>query len=162
MQQTKSIKQLELKLEFLTDVDKVKLAYKPLIKPSKRPKINSSKNAVLVLMPHYEECMEHYEMFTVLHLNRGNKVLGIQVVSTGGISGTVVDIRLVAQASLLLNASSAILAHNHPSGNIKPSSQDITLTKNAKEAFKLFDIAVLDHVILTSEGSFSFADESML
>lgn len=95
-------------------------------------------------------------------LNRANKVLGIYEVSTGGISGTVADIRPIFAAAIKCNASSIILAHNHPSSNTKPSEADIQLTRRIKEAGKLPEVKVIDHIIVTVENYFSFADEGEL
>lgn len=85
-------------------------------------------------------------------LNRMNKVLGIYLISVGGFAGTVCDPKVVFQAALKTNASSIILAHNHPSGNLKPSDADLQLTEKLKKGGKLLDIAVLDHLILTEEA----------
>ncbi|MEO6134693.1 MAG: JAB domain-containing protein, partial [Ginsengibacter sp.] len=87
---------------------------------------------------------------------------GIYELSSGGISGTVADPKLVFMAALKSNACCLILSHNHPSGNLKPSHADEALTRKIAEAGKLFDIQVIDHVIVTSEGYFSFADEGLM
>ncbi len=88
--------------------------------------------------------------------------MGIYEVSTGGISGTVVDIKLVLSAALLSCASGIILVHNHPSGNLQPSAADKVATKKMKEAARLVDVEILDHLILTSDGFYSFADNGEL
>ena len=103
-----------------------------------------------------------HEEFWVLMLNRANKVLKKQNISQGGISGTVADPKLIFNHALNQLASSIILVHNHPSGNIKPSEADKRLTKQLNEAGKLLDIAVLDHIIFTDNRYFSFADENLL
>ena len=97
-------------------------------------------------------------------LNRANKVLGIFEVSSGGSTGTVADPKLVFAAAIKANACGIILAHNHPSGNLQPSQADIDLTKKMKEGGKLLEIQILDHVIITTEGYYSFAgrDESSI
>ncbi|MBY0482605.1 MAG: JAB domain-containing protein, partial [Chitinophagaceae bacterium] len=102
------------------------------------------------------------EQFKVLYLNRGNKVLAIIEISSGGISGTVADPRLIFAAALKLNASSLILCHNHPSGNLSPSEADKILTEKISRAGKLLDVQVIDHIILSSEGYFSFIDQGLL
>jgi DNA repair protein RadC len=89
-------------------------------------------------------------------------VLGYQLISLGGISGTVVDVRCIYQAALKASASSILLAHNHPSGNSEPSDADIKITKKLKDAGKLLDITLLDHLILLPEGYTSLADEGLL
>lgn len=85
-------------------------------------------------------------------------MLGYSVISQGGTASTVVDIKMVFQTALLTNASCIILAHNHPSGNLQPSIEDNRLTDRIKEAAKLFDITVLDHIIITNESFYSFSD----
>ena len=92
-------------------------------------------------------------------LNRANKILGIFTVSTGGVAGTVADPKVTFATALKGNASSIILAYNHPSGNLKPSEADRQLTNKLSQAGKLLDISVLDHLIITAEEYFSFADE---
>jgi DNA repair protein RadC len=106
--------------------------------------------------------IEFVEQFKVMLLNRAHKVLGIYELSCGSVAGTVADPKLVFVAALKSNASSVIVAHNHPSGCLTPSQADINLTKKLKDGGKLLDIAVLDHVIVTSEGHYSFADEGIL
>ena len=102
------------------------------------------------------------EYFYFVLLNRANEVIGYHKLSEGGISGTVADIRLAYSTAIKCLASGMILCHNHPSGNIKPSQADIKLTQKFKEASKILDIGLLDHIILTETGHFSFADEGML
>lgn len=106
--------------------------------------------------------IEYSEQFFVLMLDRANKVYCYKLLSTGGMSGTVVDLRLLFQAVILSHSTSIILVHNHPSGNIQPSEADIILTKRIVEAGKLFEIVVLDHIIATGEKYYSFADEGIL
>ena len=96
------------------------------------------------------------------YLNRANAVLACFQVSTGGITGTVADPRLIFTAALKVNAVSLILAHNHPSGNLFPSTADQELTIKIKEAGKFLEIKLLDHIILSSDGYCSFADEGLL
>lgn len=144
-------------------VAEIQLTYKPKVKPSDRPKISSSKDAYEILIRHWDYSKIYFvEQFKVVLLNRANKVLGIYEASTGGISGTVADPKLIFAAALKANASSIILSHNHPSGNLQPSQQDINLTKNLKEAGKFLELPVLDHLIVTSDGYYSFADEGLL
>ena len=106
--------------------------------------------------------MDFIEQFKLLLLNRGNRVLGLLEVSSGGVAGTVADPKVIFAAALKASASSIILAHNHPSGQLKPSSADIALTNKLKRGGELLDIQVLDHLILSSEGYYSFADEGMM
>ena len=103
-----------------------------------------------------------YEEFWVLFLNRANKILKKNIISQGGIAGTVADPKKIFKAALENNASSMILCHNHPSGNIKPSEADIKLTRKLKDAGTLMDISVLDHIIIGDNTYFSFADEGLM
>src|SRR5690606_5281370 len=133
------------------------------VKPSHRPKITSSKDAYEILLENWdEEKVEFVEQFKIVLMNRGNRVLGIYEVSTGGASATVVDPKLIFAAAIKTAASSIILAHNHPSGQLMPSDVDIKLTKKLKDGGQYLEIPVLDHVIVTSEGYYSFADEGLL
>src|SRR5438128_11419076 len=97
-----------------------------------------------------------------MFLNRANNVLGMYDVSTGGISGTVADTRVIFVAALKANACGIIISHNHPSGNLKPSRQDEELTQKIKLAGQLLDIKLMDHAIVTADGYYSFADEGLL
>ncbi len=144
----------------LCHVAEIELVYKTKVKASERPHIKSSSDAYEVLKQSWDENkIEFVEQFKVMLLNRANKVLGIYELSTGGISGTVADIRLIFAASIKSNASSIVLAHNHPSSNTKPSDADLLLTHKIKEAGKLLDIKVIDHIIVAIESYYSFADQ---
>lgn len=103
-----------------------------------------------------------HEVFAVLFLNRANKINHFQIISEGGITGTVADPRIILKKALEENAVSIILCHNHPSGSLKPSKADEELTQKIKEAARFFDIKVLDHLIVSDDGYFSFADEGIL
>jgi DNA repair protein RadC len=144
-------------------VSEIQLSYRSSVKPSMRPKINGSKDAFEILRQSWDESrLELVEQFKVLFTNRANKVLGIFEVSTGGIAGTVADPKLIFVAALKAGASGIILSHNHPSGNLTPSQADIDLTRKIKEGGKLLEIQLLDHVILTCESYYSFADEGLI
>lgn len=104
----------------------------------------------------------NYETFYILLLNRANKIIRPVQISEGGMSGTVADPKKIFKIALENNATSIILCHNHPSGNIKPSDADIRLTKKLKNAGEMLDVPVLDHLILGEERYFSFADEGEL
>jgi DNA repair protein RadC len=152
-----------LNLTALTTVAEVELIYKSRVKPSERPLANSSGRCYQLLLQTWDENnIDFVEQFKVLLLNRCNRVLGILELSTGGVTGTVADVRLVMTAALKANAVAVILSHNHPSGNLKPSRPDTELTAKIEEAGKYLDIQVLDHVIVTSESYYSFADEGLL
>jgi DNA repair protein RadC len=103
-----------------------------------------------------------HEVFAVLFLNRANKINHFQIISQGGITGTVADPRIILRKALEQDAVSIILCHNHPSGSLKPSRADEELTMKIKEAAKYFDIKVLDHLIVSDSGYYSFADEGLL
>lgn len=144
----------------LYQVAEIQLTYKNKCKASDRPQITHSKEAYEILMQCWDENkIEFVEQAKVLLLNRANKVLGVSEISSGGVSGTVVDPKVVFVAALKANASSIILAHNHPSGNLKPSEQDKRLTEKFIEGGKILDLHVTDHLIVTKEGYYSFGDD---
>lgn len=128
--------------------------------PKSKPKISSSRDAWKVMNPIISEL--EVEEFWVIYLNRSNRVIKTQMISRGGISGTVVDPRIVLQPAIHLNCSGLILAHNHPSGNLSPSHADRNLTEKLAQASKLLDISVLDHIIVGQTGYYSFMDEGLL
>lgn len=103
-----------------------------------------------------------HEVFAVIFLNRANKIKHFEIISSGGITGTVADPRIILKKAVAENATSIVLAHNHPSGNLKPSRADEEITQKIKQAASYFDIQVLDHIIVSEEGYFSFADEGMI
>jgi DNA repair protein RadC len=145
------------------EVAEIQLSFKSKVKPSQRSKITGSKDAYEILHENWDgDKLEFVEQFKVILLNRANYVLGIYEASTGGVSGTVADPKLIFAAAIKTNASAIILAHNHPSGQLKPSVADLQLTKKMKEGGKILEVPVLDHVIITSESYYSFADEGVL
>ena len=145
------------------EVAEIQLTYKTKVKPSQRPKITSSKEAYEILLDSWDEDkLEFVEQFKILLLNRASMVLGIFEVSTGGVSATIADPKLIFAAAIKANASAIVLSHSHPSGQLKPSDADIKLTKKLKDGGQYLEISVLDHIIVTSEGYYSFADEGVL
>ncbi|MFM2145678.1 MAG: hypothetical protein RL732_514 [Bacteroidota bacterium] len=104
----------------------------------------------------------NHEVFGVVFLNRANKVNHFEIISTGGITGTVADPRIILKKALESEAVALILCHNHPSGNLRPSKADEELTRKIREAALLLDIRILDHIIVSDRGYFSFADEGIL
>ncbi|RUT73532.1 RadC family protein [Ancylomarina longa] len=129
--------------------------------PSKQKQsITGSRDAFEILSP-YVENLGHEE-FWIIYLNRANKIIEIKNVSSGGITGTVFDIRLVFKDALMLEATNIILCHNHPSGNLQPSNADKDITHRTIEAGKLMNISILDHLIIADDQYFSFADESLI
>lgn len=146
-----------------TKAAEVELVYKSKVKASQRPVIRDSNDSYIILRQTWDENkIEMLEEFKVLFLNRGNRVLGVYEVSSGGISGTIADPRLILAAAIKTLAVNIILSHNHPSGNLKPSKADEEITMKIKEAGKFHDITVLDHIILNSETYLSFADEGLM
>ncbi|MDO6390071.1 JAB domain-containing protein [Pontibacter sp. BT731] len=146
-----------------TRAAEIRLSYRNRVKPSERPQVTCSNDSYQVLKQSWDTGkMEFVEQFKVLLLSRANRVLGIYEVSTGGVAGTVADPKLIFAAALKACASGIILSHNHPSGNLNPSTADLQLTKKIRQGGELLDIAVLDHIILTSEGYYSLADEGLL
>ncbi len=123
-------------------------------------KITSSSDAFECLLP-FVESLGHEE-FWIIFMNRANKILEIKNISSGGITGTVFDIRLVLKHALQIEAVGLILCHNHPSGNLQPSESDKNLTTKAKQAAQLMNISILDHLIIADGNYFSFADKGIM
>lgn len=128
--------------------------------PVKLSVVNGIIDAAYYLRTHFSHFP--YEIFGVLFLDNANNVLEFTVISAGGITSTIVDIRIVIRKALEANATKLILGHNHPSGNLQPSKPDKDLTEKIRTAAKTFDIAVLDHLIITNQGYFSFANEGLI
>lgn len=125
-----------------------------------KPVMSTSRDFANYLQSLFQD--HNREVFAVAFLNQGNRINHIETISEGGITGTVADPRIILKKALEQNAVSLILCHNHPSGSLKPSRQDEELTKKIKEASKYLDIKVLDHIIVSDTGYFSFADEGIL
>lgn len=143
---------------FMHKIAEISISYLPKFKMSELPIVSSATDAYNILWENWDDIV-YVESFKIILLNRANRVLGIVSISTGGVSGTVADPKNIFQSALKANASSLILAHNHPSGNLQPSQQDIELTKKIKAGGKLLDIAVLDHLIITDSSFYSFSDD---
>lgn len=133
-------------------------------KPSKVSKftVNSSKVVNENVRDMFPVGIEHREAFVTLFLNRANKVVHFGVISIGGVSGTNVDPKIIFQKALLCNASGIVLVHNHPSGNLEPSSSDIEVTKKIQKCANLLDITLVDHLIITKDSYTSFVDENLI
>lgn len=143
------------------EVAEIKISYNTANTP--KIKINSVNKAYQVLLNSWDsDTIELQEEFKVLLLNRANEVLGIYPLSKGGITGTVVDSRLIFAVALKCNATGIIIAHNHPSGTLKPSDNDITLTRSIKKCAELLNINLIDHIIVTKNGFYSFSNEGKL
>jgi DNA repair protein RadC len=146
-----------------TKVSEVELVYRTKVRPSDRPYVKDSKSVYELLLGNWDKNkIELLEEFKVLFLNQSNRVLGIYAMSCGGITGTVADPRLIFSAAIQACATSIILSHCHPSGTLRPSRADEELTYKCRGAGKLLDIKVIDHMILSATGYFSFADEGMI
>jgi DNA repair protein RadC len=104
----------------------------------------------------------NHEVFAIVFLNRANRIKHFEIISRGGITGTVADPRIILKKALEAEATSIVLSHNHPSGNLQPSRADEEITKKIKKAAEFLDITVLDHIIVSEDGYFSFADEGLL
>ena len=147
-----------------TKVNEISIKYQGNFKMKEAPKITSSVSAVELLFDYWDkDRIGLQECFKVLLLNNSNKVKGIFEVSNGGITGTLVDVRILFAVILKTLTTSVILAHNHPSGNLKPSEADKRLTQKIKNAGDFLDIKILDHLIITADGDYySFADNGIL
>ncbi|MCM4158433.1 DNA repair protein [Antarcticibacterium flavum] len=145
-------------------VNEISIKYNGNFKIAQAPKITSSMSAKELLFETWnKDQIGLQECFKVILLNNANKVKGIYEVSTGGITGTLVDLRIIFAVILKSLTTSVILAHNHPSGTLKPSEADKSLTQKIKSAGILLDVKILDHLIITPDGDyFSFADEGLL
>lgn len=149
-----------MKKEFI--VQEIEIHYKRP-KLSNMVQIKTSEDAeVLFRSFANEDRIDHKEFFWVLLVSRTNHVVAISEISVGNTAETYVNIKEIFQLALKTNASGVILGHNHPSGNLRPSESDISLTRNIANVGNLLGVTVLDHLILTSEGCVSFVDECML
>jgi DNA repair protein RadC len=144
-------------------VPEIEITYTPKLKVSQLPIITEPDQAYQILIDRWDKGkIQFVEQFKILLLNNNNRVLGIYNVSSGGISNTAIDPKVVFIAALNTCSTSIILAHNHPSGNLKPSKSDVIQTIKLQKAGYLLDIIVLDHLIITSEGYTSLSKEGYL
>lgn len=144
-------------------ITEVELIYRNPLKPSLRPVVSTAKMAYELFMKTWDlDKIELQEQFKVMLLNRANKVLGIVTVSAGGTNATVVDKKLIFATALKANASKIILAHNHPSGGLKPSDSDLVMTDKVALAGKVVEISVEDHLIITRDSYYSFRDDGLI
>ncbi|MDE3183771.1 MAG: JAB domain-containing protein [Bacteroidota bacterium] len=151
-----------MKQGLVNQIAEVELVYKSKVKASERPKVTHSRDAYVIFRDNWDENkLEFVEEFKVMLLNRSHKVLGICSLTLGNVSGTIADPKLVFVTALKSNASYVIIAHNHPSSSLKPSRTDEELTRKMKEAGKFLDLPLLDHLIITDESYYSFADEGI-
>lgn len=147
----------------LFKVAEIEISYKPNYKASDRPKITTSEQAYEILKANWSmDRIEFLEEFKIILLNRRNRVLGVVNVSQGGVSGTLADPKVIFAVALKSAASGCILSHNHPSGELKPGQEDLKLTRKLQEGAKLLDILIMDHLIVSKDNFYSFADEGIL
>lgn len=145
-------------------VNEIKISYREHVDVANAPQLTSSRDVAHVLHTNWDpDTLALKESFKILLLNNSNRVKGTYQVSDGGITGTIVDLRILFGVVLKTLSVGIILAHNHPSGNLKPSQADKQLTQKIRQAARLFDIKVLDHLIIVPNGEyFSFADNGLL
>ena len=144
-----------------SQVSEIQVSYTPNLLLDRSIK-NSNDSFNLIQEQWDQNTLQMQEEVKLLLLNRNNNVLGIYSLAKGGLIGCVVDVRIILSIALKTLATGIILVHNHPSGNTKPSQADITLTRKLKSSCKLVDIGLLDHLIITNDNYFSFADEGIL
>lgn len=146
------------------EIAEVKVSYTSKVKAKDRVVIRTSADAYNAVRSLYDEdTIDYVESSHVLLLNRANQIIGKKLLSTGGTSSCIVDVKVIAQISLSTNAHAIIMTHNHPSGKISASDQDVQITRRVKDALDLFDIKVLDHIIVTSDNGYtSMADEGLM
>lgn len=144
--------------------NEITVRYKPLYKTQTFSKITSSDDAYTEVMKFFnDDTLSMQEQFVVIYLNRANQVIGGYKHTTGGITGTVADLRIILSIALKVLATGVILSHNHPSGNRKPSSADVELTNKFKKAADMLDIKLFDHIIVTDTNEYySFSDEGLI
>lgn len=140
----------------------ITINYKPLPNRNLTNKIRSSLECYNILKTHWSDKINYKEEFLILLLNKNNVVIGISKISEGGQSGTVVDPKMIFQCALKANAAYIVLAHNHPSGNLKASSADLTITKKLVQLGLLMELPIYDHIILTEENYLSLAEEGLM
>lgn len=143
-------------------VAEIKISYEPKMKMSECPKVNSSRDAYNILKSKFEGSMLVRESSFMLVLNMANRVKGCYPLSVGGIGETVMDPQIVLAVAIKSLSVGVIVAHNHPSGNLNPSGADIKTTNELSKACKAVKKTLMDHLIITEEGYYSFADEGML
>jgi len=147
----------------LFNVAEVEISYRPNYRPSERPQISTSQQAYEILIAHWSlNRLDFLEEFKIILLNRRNKVLGLAEISTGGVSGTLADPKVIFAIALKSGASGVILCHNHPSQELEPSKEDQALTQKLKQGGNLLDISILDHLIISKDSFYSLADEGVI
>lgn len=148
--------------EYKTNLCEYKLICKEVDTPYKRIKITDAKDVADYVRPFISETLMAYETFMVIGLNRKNNTIGWGIVSQGGISSVLVDMKILLKMALDMCASCIIIVHNHPSGTASPSGEDRALTRRVAAAVELLDMKLIDHVIITKDEHYSFADKGEL
>jgi len=146
-------------------VAEIEVVYQPACGNRNKPRVGAPEDSVKYLLTGYDKnTIALQEQFVVLYLNRNNKVLGVYRASSGGMTSAIVDLRIVLSVALKIAATAFIMSHNHPSGSLQPSVNDMELTKKAKEAAKFMNLTLIDHIIFDSVGVeyLSFAEEGLL
>lgn len=158
------MKHIQKEMEIVSQVCEIKASYSIKVPARDRIKVTSPNLVYDALRPFYMDSgfMEQKEIFTCMFLNKGCKLLGMAKISEGSVSSTVVDIPYIFRLAILMNASCIILCHNHPSGNLQASEADKGITKKIKEAGKLFDIEIFDHLIISADGFISMQSEGLI
>ncbi len=148
----------------IQQVSEVKVCYRPKVKAKDRYTIQCSEEAYKLMMKEAfdEDTLEYKEYLKLILLNHAGQVLGITTISEGGMDKTIIDVRLILQTALLTHSSSIIIAHNHPTGVLSPSPHDNIVTQRIKEAANLMDIKLHDHLIVSKDSYYSYADERIL
>ena len=143
-------------------ISEIRIKYQPIKLSNGNVKISNSNDAYQILLNHWnKDTLELQEEFKVLLLNNSNEVLGVYEMTRGGMTATLIDIRLLFAVALKSCATAIITAHNHPSGKLKPSTSDINIYQKIKNAANLLDIKYLDNLIITKEGKYSFTDDGL-
>lgn len=148
--------------EIESNVCEISVSYSTKVMARERKQIRNSRDIYEYMMPFFSCCMEHHEEAWAIYMNNQHKILGTAKISQGGISETSVDPKIILQIALKANASSIILAHNHPSGNPYPSSCDDKITQKLKEGAKFLDMQLTDHVVVCDCVYYSYADEGKI
>lgn len=154
------MKNSEQKRVYRDFVGQLTATYKRTSKPT--IKIKSSNDAANFMRDYFDECMDDHEEVKVLHLNRANYVVNVHEVSSGSDTGSMIPIKLILRNAILISTSCIIIFHNHPSSNLNPSEADKKITQKLKKACELLEIQLFDHIILTREDYFSFADNDLM
>lgn len=147
-------------ITYKSNIGRIRLVLEPT--EFKKVKIKSSKDAEEYARQFFYDDIQLYESAFAIFLNQSNNIIGYVKLSKGGITGTVMDPMIVAKYAIEILAKNVILLHNHPSGNLQPSRDDIEVTAKIKNGLRLFDCNLSDHIILTAEGYYSFCDEGIL